>query len=146
MLTGQYPEFYHPLTFSLCGAVCRFPWISPPTPTRLRGLTLLAGKEGRNGVPRVPAPASSDPRCFYSTYHHLHHCFNQSLPRIRRGWCHDTNAMCRRGSLKSKLWLMRPDNIDEWKRRRCDGISNIQSCHWKLPCYVSSFERILFDI
>ena len=43
-------------------------------------------ERGRNGVPRVPAPASSDPRCLYSTYHHLHlNCFNLSLPHIRRG-------------------------------------------------------------
>ena len=90
----------------------------PPTcyaHVRLRGGLTLRGKtrqeeERRNGVPRVPTPASSDPR-LYSTFNL--HSFSLSLPHFMELQSYDLNGMHCCGSLKQELWIMTPDNIDE---------------------------------
>ena len=121
-ITVQYPS---PLCTWSWMYVCMSISLNFPTTcyahVRLRGGLTLRGKtrqeeERRNGVPRVPTPASSDPR-LYSTFNL--HSFNLSLPHFVGVQSYDLNGMRCCGSLKQKLWIMTPDNIDEWKRRCC---------------------------
>ena len=84
-----------------------------PTYAHTSARAHLTGKDQqprRNGVPRVPTPASSDPR-LYSTFNL--HSFNLSLPHFMELQSYDLNGMRCCGSLKQELWIMTPDNIDE---------------------------------
>ena len=114
-ITVQYPFPHLYMELHVCMSISlNF----PPTcyaHVRLRGGLTLRGKtrqeeERRNGVPRVPTPASSDPR-LYSTFNL--HSFNLSLPHFMELQSYDLNGMRCCGSLKQELWIMTPDNIDE---------------------------------